>query len=65
MGALGVHDDDAVGVLGAEGLDVLGAEPLVHRAVPLPQQERRLLHLGVCQAAEGLRGSMTCMSKAP
>ena len=41
--ALGVGDDDAVGVLGPEGLDVLGAEALVHRAVALPQQERGLL----------------------
>ena len=43
VGALGVHDDDAVGVLGPEGGDVLGAEALVHRAVALPQQERGLL----------------------
>ena len=44
--ALGVGDDDAVRVLGAERLDVLGPEALVHRAVALPQQERRLLAVG-------------------
>ena len=43
VGALGVHDHDAVGVLGPERLDVLGLEALVHRAVALPEQERRLL----------------------
>ena len=39
VGALGVDDDDAVGVLGPEGGDVLGPEALVDRAVALPQQE--------------------------
>ena len=38
--ALGVHDHLAVGVLGPERGDVLGPEALVHRAVPLPEQER-------------------------
>ena len=52
VGALGVHDDDAVGVLGPEGVDVLRAEALVHRAVALPQQEGRLLDVGLGEAAE-------------
>ena len=52
--ALGVDHHDPVGVLGPEGLDVLGPEALVHRAVPLPQQQRGLLHLAVGQAAQGL-----------
>ena len=51
---LGVDHHDAVGVLGAEGLDVLGPEALVHRAVALPQEQRRLLHLAVGEAADGL-----------
>ena len=51
MGALGVHDDDAVGMLGAERGDVFGLEPLVDRAVALPQQERRLLDVGLGEVA--------------
>src|SRR5271157_6129522 len=47
-----MHDHDAVGVLGAERLDMLGAEALVHRAMALPQQERGFLHIRVSQAAE-------------
>ena len=39
VGALGMGDHDAVGVLGPEGVDVGRAEPLVHRAVALPQQQ--------------------------
>ena len=54
VGALGMDHDDAVGVLGPEGLDVLGTEALVHRAVAFPQQQGRLLHLAVGEAAEGL-----------
>ena len=42
VGTLGVDHDDAVGVLGPEGLDVLGPEALVDRAVALPQQERAI-----------------------
>ena len=52
VGDLGVHDDDAVGVLGAEGGDVLRAEALVDRAVAPPQEERRLLAVGLGEAAE-------------
>ena len=43
VAALGVGDHDAVGVLGPERVDVLGREPLVDRAVALPQQEGGLL----------------------
>ena len=50
--ALGVHDDLAVGVLGAERRDVLGLEALVDRAVALPQQERRFLDVALVEAAE-------------
>ena len=56
VGDLGVHDDDAVGVLGPEGGDVLGPEPLVDRAVAPPQQERRLLAVGLGEAAEVAAG---------
>jgi ABC-type sugar transport system ATPase subunit len=52
VGALGVRDDDAVGVLGAERLDVLGPEPLVDRAVALPQQEGGVLAVGLGESAE-------------
>ena len=51
VAALGVRDDDAVGVLGSEGLDVLGQEPLVHRAVALPEQQGGLLALRLGEAA--------------
>ena len=50
--ALGVHDHLTVGVLGAERGDVLGPEALVHRAVPLPEQEGRFLHVALLEAAE-------------
>ena len=50
--ALGVHDHLAVRVVGAELRDVLGAEALVHRAVALPQQERRLLDVALLEPAE-------------
>ena len=45
--ALRVHDDDAVGVLGAEGGDVLRPEALVDRAVALPEQEGGVLEVGL------------------
>ena len=51
--ALRVHDHDAVGVLGPEGVDVDGRETLVHRAVALPEQQGRFLHVSLLQAAEG------------
>ncbi len=47
VGALGMHDDDAVRMLGTERFDVRRREPLVHRAVALPEQERGFLHLAV------------------
>ena len=50
--ALGVHDHLDVGVLGAERRDVLGPEALVHRAVALPQQERRVLDVALLEPAE-------------
>ena len=50
--ALGVHDHLAVGVLGAELGDVLGAEALVHGALAPPQQERRFLDVALLEAAE-------------
>ena len=50
--ALGVHDDLDAGVLGAERLDVLGPEALVHRAVALPEQERRVLDVALLEPAE-------------
>ena len=50
--ALGVHDHLAARVLGAERRDVLGPEALVHRAVALPEQERRLLDVALLEAAE-------------
>ena len=50
--ALGVHDHLAVGVLGPERGDVLGPEALVHRAVALPEQERRLLDVALLEPAE-------------
>ena len=44
----------AVGMLGAERVDVLWAEPLVYRAVALPEQERRLLAGSLIEPAEVL-----------
>ena len=41
-----------VRVLGAERRDVLGPEALVHRAVALPEQERRLLDVALLEPAE-------------
>ncbi len=52
VAALRVGDDDAVGVLGPEGVDVLRPEALVHRAMPLPQQEGGLLALRLGEAAQ-------------
>ena len=49
--ALGVHDDLDVGMLGTRRGDVLGAEALVHRAVALPEQERRVLDVALLEAA--------------
>jgi len=46
-----VHHHEPVGMGSAERRHVLGAEPLVDRAVPLPQQQRGLLHLPVVEAA--------------
>ncbi len=62
--ALGVHDHDAVGVLGPEGGDVLGPEPLVHRAVALPQEERRLLDVAPRRGrrARGAGSTPACAS---
>jgi hypothetical protein len=51
VGALGVHDHDAVGVLGPEGGHVVGREPLVDRAVAPPQQEAGVLAVGLAEAA--------------
>ena len=56
VAALGVDDDDAVGVLGPEGGDVLGPEALVHRAVALPQQEAGFLDRPLVEAAEVAAG---------
>ena len=50
--ALGVHDHDAFGVPGPEVRHVGDGEPLVDRAVALPQQERRFLDVGLHQAPE-------------
>ena len=50
--ALGVHDHLAVRVLGPERGDVLGPEALVHRAVPLPEEERRLLEVALLEPTE-------------
>jgi hypothetical protein len=49
---LGVGDHDPVGVLRPEGLDVARLEPLVHRAVALPEQEGGLLGVALAEAAE-------------
>ena len=49
--ALRVHDHLDAGVLGPGGLDVLGTEALVHRAVALPEQQRRVLDVAVLEAA--------------
>ena len=52
VGALGVHDHDPVGVLGAERLEVGGPEPLMDRAMSLPQQERGRLDPHVVETPE-------------
>ena len=54
--ALGMHDHDAVGVLGAKRRHVLGPEPLVNRTVPLPQKQGRFFHFPVLQAPEAVAG---------
>ena len=51
VGALRVHDHGHAGVLGPGGGHVRRLEPLVHRAVALPQQESGVLDLPVLQAA--------------
>src|SRR5262245_65666087 len=43
-------------MLGAERLHVLGPEPLVNGAVPLPEEERGVLHVALLQAAEVATG---------
>ena len=48
-----------VGVLGPEGVDVLGPEALVDRAVALPQQQGGLLDVGVVEAAHARGGGST------
>ena len=40
------------GVLGPEGVDVLGSEALVDRAVALPQQQGGVFDVGVVEAAQ-------------
>ena len=49
---LWVDHDDAVRVLGAERGDLLGREPLVDRAVALPEEEGGVLGLGLGQPAQ-------------
>ena len=63
--ALGVHDDLDAGVLGAGRRDVLGPEALVHRAVALPEQERRVLDVALLEPAAVGRGFHTRMSASP
>ncbi len=65
VAALGVGDDDALGVLRPEGGDMLGAEALVHRAVPLPQQEGGLLASASVSPPSSKRGFHTRMSSCP
>ena len=50
--ALGVHDHLAVGCSARNCGDVLGPEALVHRAVALPEEERRLLDVALLEPAE-------------
>ena len=52
--ALGVHDHFDAGMLGAGRGDVLGPEALVHRAVALPEQQRRFLDVALLEPAEVL-----------
>ena len=47
-----MNDHDAVRVLRTERLDVVDAEALVHRAVPLPEQEGRVLDLALLEPAD-------------
>ncbi len=51
VGALGVDHHDPAGVLGPEGVDVRRTEPLVDRAVALPQQQGGRLEGPVVEAA--------------
>ncbi len=51
VGAFGVDEHEAAGVLGPEGVDVLGSEALVDRAVALPQQQGGVFDVGVVEAA--------------
>src|SRR5204862_713154 len=50
--ALGMNDDLTLGMLGPERVDVLGPEPLVYGAVPLPQQEGGVLDVAFLEPAE-------------
>ena len=49
--ALGVHDHLHVGVLGPGRLRRARAEALVHRAVALPQEQRRVLDVALLEVA--------------
>ena len=65
VGALGMDDDDPVGVLGPEGVDVGRAEPLVDRAVALPQQQGGRLEGDVVEPARGRGGGSTRPCRRP
>ena len=49
--ALGMHDDLDAGVLGPGRLDVRGPEALVHGAVALPEEKRRVLDVAFLEPA--------------
>ena len=51
---LGMHDDADAGMLLPDRFDLLRREPRVDRAVPLPQDHLRALHLIGIEAAEDL-----------
>ena len=52
-----MDEDEAVGVLGTKGVDVLGSEALVDRAVTLPQQQGGVFD--VCVVEAQVRGHET------